>query len=351
MPALVSVIIPTFNRAHLLEQAIHSVINQTVGDFEIVVVDDGSSDGTRDMVKRFGDRVRFFRQEHGGLNVARNLGLSKAQGEYIALLDDDDLWLPFKTEVQLAVINRFPEIAYVFSDFTIFSENGSSVPNGLSTWHKNSLSWDKILPQSHSGIELGLPVSSTGTDCRVYVGNLYRELLHRPYINPCTALIRRAKIPQGFIFPPDNTHCGDWAFFAVLSRYNPCAFLDMETSLNRSHDDPVRLTRKSPRVQVYDRLKMIDEVWKSDPAFMETHKHEVYQVEAQQLVKMSKYCLLDGEARRGEAVPHKMAVTAHSKERDSSLATPYFFLVAGKRTVSEIGAPSEAARFTLWLIE
>lgn len=295
----VSVIIPTFNRAPLLEQAIHSVINQTVGDVEIVIVDDGSSDGTQGMVKCFGDRVRFFRQEHGGLNVARNLGLSKAQGEYIALLDDDDLWLPFKTEVQLAVIKRFPEIAYVFSDFTIFSENESRIPNGLSTWHKKFITWNRIMQQTHKGSDLRLPIFSTIPDYHVYIGNLYRELLKMPYINPCTTLIRRAKIPQRFRFPPDNTHCGDWAFFAVLSRHSPCAFLDIETALNRSHNDAVRLTRKSPLAQVYDRLKMIEVVWKSDPAFMEIYKREVYEVEAQQLVKISKSCLLDG--KRAEA--------------------------------------------------
>ncbi len=338
MPTLVSVIIPTFNRAHLLEQAIQSVIYQTIGNVEIIVVDDGSSDGTGDMVKRFGDRVCFFQQEHGGLNVARNLGLSKAQGEYIALLDDDDLWLPFKTEVQLAVIDYFPEIAYVFSDFTIFSEKGSRVPKGLSTWHKGPLTWGKILPQSFSGIELGLPVPSTSTDYHIYVGNIYLELLKEPYVNPCTALVRRAKIPQGFMFPPDNTHCGDWAFFAVLSRYNPCAFLDMETSLNRSHDDPVRLTRKSPRVQIYDRLKLIDEVWKSDTAFMESHKQEVDRVEGSTINKNVKILPPRWGTRRSDAVSRKMAVIAHFKERGSSLASPYFFLVAGKRAVSEVGA-------------
>jgi glycosyltransferase involved in cell wall biosynthesis len=302
MRSLVSVIIPTFNRAHLLEQAIKSVCNQTVTDIEVIVVDDGSSDGTSDMVKRFGDRVRFFRQEHGGLNVARNFGLHQARGNFIALLDDDDLWLPFKIELQLSVMNRFPELSYVFSDFVIFNESGIKAPQGLATWHRFPRSWETLSERSHSARELDLLLPSQIDHYHFHICSLYHELLYDPYVLPSTALVRFSAIKNDSPFPEDNTHCGDWHFFAELSRHSHCGFLSLATALNRSHDDAVRLTRKNPRIQIGDRLKMIEQLWKADEVFMTNHATDVYRIESAQLIRMVRSCLL--EDKRSEAAEY-----------------------------------------------
>ena len=112
MNTCVSVIIPTYNRLYLLGQAIDSVRRQTIPGIEIVVVDDGSDESVADKIQKFDSSILFARQENLGLNAARNLGLKMARGDYIALLDDDDLWLPFKTEFQLAVMDRFPEVCF-----------------------------------------------------------------------------------------------------------------------------------------------------------------------------------------------------------------------------------------------
>ena len=92
----VSVVIPTYNSSAMVEQAIQSVLAQTYRDFEIIVIDDGSTDGTKDVVRRFGERVRYFNQENQGVSAARNFGIHQSLGEYIAFLDSDDLWLPEK---------------------------------------------------------------------------------------------------------------------------------------------------------------------------------------------------------------------------------------------------------------
>lgn len=106
----VSVIIPTYNRAHMVGRAIQSVLNQTYQDFELIVVDDGSTDNTDEVVKGFdNERPRYIRyKENKGAQVARNTGLKAARGEYIALLDSDDEWLPEKLEKQ---INKFKSVS------------------------------------------------------------------------------------------------------------------------------------------------------------------------------------------------------------------------------------------------
>ena len=106
----VSTVIPAYNKAGTIVPTIESVLHQTVREVEILVVDDGSTDDTRDRVARFGRRVRYFRQERAGVSAARNRGIQEAQGEWVAFLDGDDLWLPRKLEHQLAAIAREPHL-------------------------------------------------------------------------------------------------------------------------------------------------------------------------------------------------------------------------------------------------
>ncbi|MCD6385261.1 glycosyltransferase family 2 protein, partial [Candidatus Sumerlaeota bacterium] len=101
----VSVIIPVFNRKEMVKEAISSVLNQTFRDFELIVVDDGSTDGTAEVVKSFNE-VRYIRQEHKGPASARNTGIMNAEGELIAFLDSDDLWLPEKLEKQVSYLDH-----------------------------------------------------------------------------------------------------------------------------------------------------------------------------------------------------------------------------------------------------
>jgi GT2 family glycosyltransferase len=92
---LFSIVIPTYNRARLLEETLASVFAQEETDFEVLVVDDGSTDDTLATLARYGDRVRVLRQANAGQGVARNLGIQEARGEYVAFLDSDDLWFPW----------------------------------------------------------------------------------------------------------------------------------------------------------------------------------------------------------------------------------------------------------------
>ncbi len=115
--ALVSVVIPTYNRADLIGDAIRSVFEQTYGDWEIIVVDDGSTDNTAEVVASFGERVRYIPLPHGGVSAARNRGVREARGQYVAFLDSDDLFLPHKLERQIALFEQRPELGMVYGSY------------------------------------------------------------------------------------------------------------------------------------------------------------------------------------------------------------------------------------------
>jgi len=119
----VSVVIPTYNRAAVVPRAIESVLAQTVTDLEVIVVDDGSSDGTGQILKKmFGDRIRYFAQANQGVSVARNKGMEEARGEWIAFLDSDDRWEKEKLEWQFKALERFgPHCSGCYTDTRLFN--------------------------------------------------------------------------------------------------------------------------------------------------------------------------------------------------------------------------------------
>lgn len=123
----VSVIIPVFNGAPFVAKAVASVRAQGHGDVEILVVDDGSTDGTQAVLKRLeqSDGIRWFQRSHGGPARSRNYGIEAARGQYIALLDCDDVWLPGKLAAQLAIMRTRPEVGLVHTDFDVRFEDGT----------------------------------------------------------------------------------------------------------------------------------------------------------------------------------------------------------------------------------
>ena len=137
---LISIIIPTYNRAHYLQQAIKSVLNQTFKDIEIIIVDDGSTDHTKEIVSPYSSQypniIRYMYQSNSERASARNNGIKHAKGEYIALLDSDDEWLPLHLETCFETLRKNPGSGLSFSNSylidlnsSIFSKKKSSLPS------------------------------------------------------------------------------------------------------------------------------------------------------------------------------------------------------------------------------
>jgi len=128
----VTVVMPTYNRAALLPNAIRSALNQTVAHLcDIVVVDDGSTDDTREVVASFGSRIHYLYQPNAGLAAARNTAIRASRNEFVAFLDDDDEWEPDKTERQLDAFRRWPEALLVAGRATARYADGRTKPHPL----------------------------------------------------------------------------------------------------------------------------------------------------------------------------------------------------------------------------
>lgn len=130
---MVSIIIPTYNREHTIKRAVDSVLEQTYQDFELIIVDDASTDNTCQIISEYKDsRIKYLKTEdRHGANHARNVGISNAQGEYIAFQDSDDVWQPDKLEKQMKILQEESDVDIVFSRYLHHLANGKAalVPN------------------------------------------------------------------------------------------------------------------------------------------------------------------------------------------------------------------------------
>lgn len=124
----VSVIIPTYNRADLIGETIESVLNQTFDDFEIIIIDDGSTDSTKEVVRRFDGPIKYLYQENRGRSCARNKGFEASRGEYICFLDSDDLLDSCMLERQVSLLDSNNDLGFVFSDYQFINRAGEMLP-------------------------------------------------------------------------------------------------------------------------------------------------------------------------------------------------------------------------------
>ncbi len=122
MNPLVTCIIPAFDREEYIAEAVDSVLNQSYGNIEIIVVDDGSTDNTPGILSSYNGKIKILRQQNSGASAARNMGISKASGDFISFLDSDDLWEKNKIALQMECFQNNPEIDVCLCNTKIFSE-------------------------------------------------------------------------------------------------------------------------------------------------------------------------------------------------------------------------------------
>jgi len=290
----VSVIITTYNRSALVAEALASVFAQTYRDYEVIVVNDGSTDDTREVLAGYGDRIRCIHQPNSGLNAARNAALDQARGSCFALLDDDDLWEPYKLDLQVALLSRFPRAAFAFTNFSILRGKERITRDGLRTWHKDVKEWGEIYPLQHdlSVSELPLQGEIPHTRLNVFEADIYEPSLFGPWVLPAASLVRRSAVPASLRFNAADPTCGDWEYFARLSHHGSAVFADVDAAINRSHEDAVRLTRLPRPVQLSRRVAMTERLWLADANCMARNGAEINATLRECLMQLARVSLL-----------------------------------------------------------
>jgi len=226
---LVSVIIPTFNRGYCLEESIRSVLEQSFIDFELVVVDDGSTDNTSELVRRF-PAVKLIRLEekNRGVSFARNRGVVEAQGDWVGFLDSDDLWEQGKLATQVKWIERHPDLQAVYTD---------------EIWIRNGV---RVNPMNKH---------------RKYSGDIFRYCLPLCIVSPSSVLLRAKVLSEVGGFDESMPVCEDYDLWLRIAKRYPFHFIEEKLIVKRGgHED--QLSRKywgMDRWRVYALEKLLKE--------------------------------------------------------------------------------------------
>ena len=206
----VSVVIPTYNRADLIGEAIQSVLDQTFQDFAVHIIDDGSSDDTEEVVRAFNDqRLNYFWQENtGSPGAARNAGIARSRSEFIAFLDSDDVWLPDKLGNQVEAMRTNPACGIVFSNFRYMCEHDFPWMNGPAI-----------------------------QDTKIPTGRVFEALLHHNFIAVSTVMVRRVTLDRvgAFNSDPSIRGCDDVELWLRIAHDFEYAYVPQTGAIYRVH--------------------------------------------------------------------------------------------------------------------
>jgi len=204
MNPMVSIIIPLYNGEQYIAQTIESALSQTYSNIEIIVVNDGSEDRGPDIVRDY--PVTVLHKENGGISSARNVGIKAAKAEFIALLDQDDLFMPHKIERQVNYLIEHPEYSLVFTPVIGFDLNR------------------------------GIRKMFAGHVGRRVDGDIFTDVYKSNYITPCSTLIRRKVLEKVGFFDESLSICEDHDLFIRIAYYEKVGFIDEALSEYRWHE-------------------------------------------------------------------------------------------------------------------
>jgi len=235
-----SLIIPTFNHARFVGAAIDSALAQTVSAFEVIVVDDGSTDETPTVLARYAGRVRVLRQENRGLSAARNAGLAAAHGTFVSFLDADDVMAPTKLAAQLEVLERSHAIGWTYCD---------------------------VLMETVATGAMARASERFGYASRALDGWLFPELIHGNFIPAIAPLVRRTALEVAGGFDERLTALEDWDMWLRLSliaeaRYTPAVLVTYRIRPGGMSEDRARMDRS--------RFLVLDKINRTRPVALES---------------------------------------------------------------------------------
>jgi hypothetical protein len=228
----VSVVIPAYNAASVLPRALDSVCAQSTNEWELIVVDDGSTDATpavlADYSRRLGSRMRVVRQTNRGASAARNAGIDIAEGEFVAFHDADDEMQPTKLERQLALFDLRPELDLVYSDYALHDLEGVVHPSAIETFlpQGGRVEMQKVAPGLHACDE-----------------NFFDVLLGGYFVATIVGMVRRAVLGHTIRFAEQVRYAEEWVFYLEVSRGRRVGYV--EEALSVHHCQAGSLSRTS----------------------------------------------------------------------------------------------------------
>lgn len=264
---LVSIIIATYNRERYVNAAIESALAQTYRPIEIIVVDDGSTDGTSDTLGEYMDRINYIRQDNQGEACARNTGIDHSTGEFIAILDSDDVWLPDKLEIQIALMCDQPEISMVATQAVPIDTEG------------NWLTTTASFPHQGRG-----PV------------RLETILLDSPLV-ASTLVIRRNCLPKPLPFTPGLRYV-DWEMCLRVASYGTVWFEPVILALVRIHGQNDTYPLAGPEQierRLAHRFDILGRVWPELPLEPEQGSVLLRQFEAREMAETAIPTYVNGD--------------------------------------------------------
>ncbi|MCA9043801.1 MAG: glycosyltransferase family 2 protein [Planctomycetaceae bacterium] len=227
VPGLVSVVLAVHNGEADLQQAIESVLAQSYAPIELIAVDDGSTDGTLEVLQSFGERIQIVHQSNKGLPGARNTGLKHASGEFIVLMDHDDIWMPERIAVQIQMLRQFPEVGLCSSDFRAFNSAGFVSESYINTYYPLC----KSSADGVTGLYLDSDVLEASSleshnQIRIWKGKVYDVIAQANFVHPPTVMFRASLLSQCGGFNPAARNTCDWEWLARMARVTEFGYVD-----------------------------------------------------------------------------------------------------------------------------
>jgi hypothetical protein len=276
----------------LLERAVRSAFAAIAPDDEVIVVDNGSTDGTEEALRPYGYRLRYIRTERSGAGAARNRGIREARTPLVAFLDSDDEYLPWRIQLTRLVLEARPDLLFCYSDFR------SEHPNKV--FHRAMCNWN---PRAPHNLGPAQPYSSIAAlpdgwpDFACHIGHIYAAQIDAPIV--CT-ITCTARIEAGPCFAEDLPTYEDWWCFTQYAHQGPGAYLDCETAIQHCHVAP-RLTDADTLTCAETRLRMLEGIWGADRGFLAEHGGLYHRHMAEQRLRKVKGLIKRGRVHEARA--------------------------------------------------
>lgn len=317
---LISIIIPTFNRAAYLDKSIKSALDQMITGDELIVVDDGSEDETPDVLHKYGNLIKVIKGHHGGAGRARNLGIAEAKNELVAFLDSDDIWLPGKLELQRTFMERRPDILFSFTNFEVKYRDGTVRPRYLQVWHREHATWEDAFGPGRMYSSIA-PLPEGIPDFWVFEGDLYTLQLTGFYILTDTLVARRQEAGDALHYAEDLKTYEDLECFYRLSKRGRAAFLDADTARQLDHPHG-RLSQLAQLDKLDARLTLLRRIWGLDVEFLAKHSDQYRKVldghlqqKASMLLSLGKKQMARDSLDEMESPPFLLKILSYAPAR------------------------------------